>query len=190
MAPFVLFVHLFLPVSFFRKLYSWMERSCLLCCVASPPSPTAIWRGTRSTRSSTWRSGLCVPFPGRCPGPQCCVSGTCSSAMVTRVFPTFPPSQILKHPHGTCSPSARSQDHLPCGFGAVEVHAGISGEAEGLSGPVWNHGASPSHWAPVHAGRLPRSRGKTSSCRLHVRSQTSSFPRRQRLSCLSEKAAL
>lgn len=76
-----------------------------------------------------------MPFPGHCPGPQYCASGTCSSVMVTS-FPTFSPSQILKHPHRMCSPSARGQDNLPCGFGAVEVHVGISGEAEGLSGPV------------------------------------------------------
>lgn len=59
------------------------------------------------------------------------------------------------------SPSLRGEDHLPSGFGAVKVYAGEPWEAEGLPGPVWNHGASPNHRAPIHAGGLPRPRRKS-----------------------------
>lgn len=75
-------------------------------------------------------------------------------------------SQTLKHTHQSSSPSARSENNLPRGFGVAEVHVGNSGEAEGLSGPVWNHGTSPSHRGPIYAGGLPCSRGKKE--RLHI----------------------
>lgn len=68
------------------------------------------------------------------------------------------------------SPSHRSEDYLPCGSGAAEVHAGNPGEAEGLPGPVWDHGAPQGHRAPIHAGGLPRQRG---NCR--VMRETISF---------------
>lgn len=51
-------------------------------------------------------------------------------------FCHFSPSRIPKRAHWSPSPTARSENNLPRGFGAAEVHVGNSGEAEGLSGPV------------------------------------------------------
>lgn len=92
--------NLSLPLFFFsRKPYSWMERSSLRFCDASLPKPTAIWRNTKLTPSSTWLNGSCVPSPGRCPGLPCCVSGTCSSVMVTQSFPSELPNSPLRPPN-------------------------------------------------------------------------------------------
>lgn len=65
---------------------------------------------------------------------------------------------------------SRGENHLPGWAGAVEVHAGNSGEAEGLSGPVRVHGAAEAHRAALHARDLLGERGASLS-------QTYSNPR-------------
>lgn len=48
----------------------------------------------------------------------------------------------------------RSQSHFPCGPGASEVHAGISREAQGVSGSVRDDGEATRRRAALHAGGL------------------------------------
>lgn len=75
-----------------------------------------------------------MPFPGPCPGLQSCASGTCSSVTVA-VFHTLGGCGARVE-NASCCPFPRSENNLPRGVGAAEVHVGNSGEAEGLSGPV------------------------------------------------------
>ncbi|CAF90290.1 unnamed protein product, partial [Tetraodon nigroviridis] len=97
---------------------------------------------------------------------MCAFSRTLPWASVLRVWDMFlcdgnafsHPPQMGAGVQSSSCPSARGENHLPRGLGAAEVHAGNAGEAEGLSGPVRNHGAAPSHPAPLHAGGLPRPR--------------------------------
>ncbi len=79
-----------------------------------------------------------------CSYARCCRQRVAYSLIITWLFSYF-----------------RGEDNFPCGFGAAEVHAGDSGEAEGLPGPVWDHGASPSHRPSIHAGGLPHPWGKS-----------------------------
>lgn len=67
-----------------RRRSSWMGRSCTLCCGGCLPWPTVTWRSTSWSPSCTWQSGSCAPSLGRCRGPQCCESGTCSFVRVRR----------------------------------------------------------------------------------------------------------
>lgn len=92
----LLFTCPFLPN---RKRSSWTARSSSRCCGARVPWRTATSRSSRSTPSSTWRSGSCASSHALYPGPVCCACGTCSSVKVAlTVTPQSVFNGLVYHP--------------------------------------------------------------------------------------------
>ena len=90
------------------------------------------WFMCAFSRTLPWASVLRVWDMFLCDGNQ-----TKTNRAVSAAVPDVVDKKLLSDAQSPSPfPSPRSEDYLSCGFGAAEVHAGNTGEAEGLPGPV------------------------------------------------------